>query len=63
MDALPQHACAGGSSALLQELKEAGPTILSASHKDATRDYEEELLPAVEKVARTGRLLYIAVDT
>ena len=48
---------------LLQELKEAGPTILSASHKDAKRDYEEELLPAVEKVARTGRLLYIAVDT
>ena len=48
---------------LLQELKEAGPTILSASQKDAKRDYEEELLPAVEKVARTGRLLYIAVDT
>jgi hypothetical protein len=48
---------------LLEELREAGPAILSAPEEGARLDYEKELLPAVDKVARTGRLLYIAVDT
>ncbi len=48
---------------LLQELKEAGPSILSASEEAPRIAYEQELLPAVEKVARARRLLYISVDT
>jgi hypothetical protein len=48
---------------LLRELKEAGPSILSAPQERPRIDYGEELLPTVEKVARARRLLYIAVDT
>jgi hypothetical protein len=48
---------------LLQELKEAEPTILAAEDESVRRDYEEELLPAVQRIARAGRLLYIGVDT
>jgi hypothetical protein len=48
---------------LLEELKDAGPAILSASEEQPRRDYQEELLPAVEKVARARRLLFITVDT
>ncbi len=47
---------------LLEELKAAGPSILAAPDDDARADYEQ-LLPAVEKVARAGRLLYVGVDT
>ncbi len=47
---------------LLEELKAAGPSILAAQDDDARGDYER-LLPAVEKVARDGRLLYVGVDT
>lgn len=49
--------------AFLEELKEAAPSILASGDEGARRDYEEELLPVVEKVARAGRMLYIAVDT
>jgi hypothetical protein len=48
---------------LLEELKEAGPTIMAAEEEWARNDYEEELLPAVQRVARAKRLLYIGVDT
>jgi hypothetical protein len=47
---------------LLEELKEAGPAIRSAPEEGPRDDYER-LLPAVERIARTRRLLYIAVDT
>jgi hypothetical protein len=48
---------------LLEELREARAAILSASVEVARSDYEEELLPGVERIAHAGRLLYIAVDT
>ncbi len=48
---------------LLEELKQAGPSILAAPSDSARTDYEERLLPAVEKIARAGRLLYVGVDT
>src|SRR5262245_25906106 len=41
------------------ELQSAGPAIKAAKHKDAWEDYESELMPAIERVARDGRMLFI----
>lgn len=47
---------------LLKQLKAVGPTIEKSGDEDEIRDYAE-LMPAVEKVANEGRMLFIAVDT
>lgn len=48
---------------ILAALKEAGPIIAKTKDADARRDYEEELLPALEQIASENRMLYIGVDT
>jgi hypothetical protein len=48
---------------LLQELTAAAPTIEKSKIEGALTDYENELMPAVEKIANEGRMLFIQVDT
>jgi hypothetical protein len=45
------------------ELRSVGPAIEGAGDPDAWEQYRTTLLPAVQRVADAGRLLYIAVDT
>lgn len=47
---------------MLAELKSVEAAIV-ASNDEVRRQYEEELLPSVAKVAKDGRLLFIGVDT
>lgn len=48
---------------LVTELAAAAPTIDASDSDTAKTDYENELMPAAESVAKAGRLLYISVDT
>jgi hypothetical protein len=45
------------------ELQSVGPAMTSEKKKDVRQQYQKDLLPAVERVARDGRLLFIQVDT
>jgi len=48
---------------LLEELTAAESASEASDDAHARQEYESELMPSVEKVARESRLLYIAVDT
>jgi hypothetical protein len=48
---------------LLEELRAAEPTIRASDDEQAKNEYDEELLPAVDRVASQRRMLLIEVDT
>jgi hypothetical protein len=48
---------------MLAELRSVAPVIQAAKDPDVREQFTEELLPAVERVAADGRLLFIQVDT
>jgi hypothetical protein len=48
---------------MLAELQSIAPAVKAAKKKDVRADYEEELMPAIEEIARDGRMLFIQVDT
>jgi hypothetical protein len=48
---------------MVAELRSVGPAIEAAKDRDVREQFTEELLPAVERVAADGRLLFIQVDT
>ena len=45
------------------ELRSVESAIKAAKIKDAWKDYQSELMPAIERVAKDGRMLFIQVDT
>ncbi|HUE75118.1 MAG TPA: hypothetical protein VMP01_29890 [Pirellulaceae bacterium] len=47
---------------MVQELESIKPSI-DAADDEVQRQYEEELLPALTKIAKDGRMLFIQVDT
>jgi hypothetical protein len=48
---------------MLAELRSVESTMLKARKKDVRRQYEEDLLPALNSVADDQRMLFIQVDT
>lgn len=48
---------------LLEELTAAESAIEASDDANARQEYENELMPSVEKIVRENRLLYVAVDT
>jgi hypothetical protein len=48
---------------MLAELRSVAPTVESVTDDDIPQQFTEELLPAIERVAADGRLLFIQVDT
>lgn len=64
-DWYPNHSMhtPGEVQKLLEELKAAEAAMRAATGEQVRLEYEKELMPAVEKTARSGRMLYIAVDT
>ena len=48
---------------MIEALNVARPTIEASGDEDALRDYEEELMPALDKIADRGRMLFIQLDT
>jgi hypothetical protein len=48
---------------LLQALTEAESAVRKAKSADVLSDYEDELMPAIEKIAKEGRMLFVHVDT
>jgi hypothetical protein len=48
---------------MLTELRSVAPAIEAAKDPDVREQFAEELLPAIERVAADGRLLFIQVDT
>jgi hypothetical protein len=48
---------------MLAELRSVAPTIEAAKDPDVREQFTQDLLPAVERVAADGRLLFIQVDT
>jgi hypothetical protein len=48
---------------MLAELRAVTPALEGARDADVRQQFTEELLPAVERVAASGRLLFIQVDT
>jgi hypothetical protein len=48
---------------MLAELRSVAPAVEAAKDPDVREQFTEELLPAVERVAADGRLLFIQVDT
>jgi hypothetical protein len=48
---------------MLAELRSVAPAVAAAEDPDVREQFTEELLPAVERVAADGRLLFIQVDT
>jgi hypothetical protein len=48
---------------MLAELRSVAPALEAARDADVRQQFTEELLPAVERVATDGRLLFIQVDT
>jgi hypothetical protein len=45
------------------ELRTAAPAMKATKDKEARREYEQELMPAIENVVEDGRMLFIQVDT
>lgn len=48
---------------MLQELRSIEPVLLQSTIKGVRRDYENELLPALERIVASGRMLFVQVDT
>jgi hypothetical protein len=48
---------------MLAELRSVAPVVEKAKDPDVREQFTEELLPAIEKVAADGRMLFIQVDT
>jgi len=48
---------------MLSELRSVAPAIEGANDPDVREQFSDELLPAIERVAAEGRLLFIQVDT
>lgn len=48
---------------MLAELRSVAPAVEAAKDSDVREQFTEDLLPAVERVAADGRLLFIQVDT
>lgn len=48
---------------MLTELKSVEPAMKTTKIKDARRQYEEDLIPALESIVKDGRMLFIQVDT
>jgi hypothetical protein len=46
-----------------EELRSAEPAMKAAKDKEARRQYEEDLMPAIDRVGDDGRMLFIQVDT
>jgi hypothetical protein len=52
-----------GVRRMLEELRSVRPAIEASGHAGALADYNDELLPAVERVAGEGRMLFVQTDT
>lgn len=48
---------------LYAELESAGPAIEKSKDEQARSDYEEQLMPALEKIVKARRMLFVHVDT
>jgi hypothetical protein len=48
---------------MLEELRKVAPAIESARDPEVVEQFTGELLPAIERVAGEGRILFIQVDT
>lgn len=48
---------------MLEEFRSIQPAIVQSGREDALRDYEEELMPVLERLAQKGRMLFVGVDT
>jgi hypothetical protein len=48
---------------MLEELRSVRPALEASGHAGALADYNDELLPAVERVAGEGRMLFVQTDT
>jgi hypothetical protein len=48
---------------MLAELRSVTPALAAAQGGDVRQQFTEELLPAIERIAADGRLLFIQVDT
>ena len=48
---------------LREEVLAAEKTVMSSDDENAQREYEDELVPALDKVIRDNRVLYIETDT
>lgn len=48
---------------MLAELKSVEPAMKTTKIKDARRQYEEDLMPALESIVKDRRMLFIQVDT
>jgi len=48
---------------MLTELRSVAPAVVAVPDEDVREQFNEELLPAVERVAADGRVLFIQVDT
>ncbi len=45
------------------ELESVAPAMKATKNQDARQQYADDLMPAIERVARDGRMLFIQVDT
>ena len=45
------------------ELRAAAPAMKATRNKEARRQYEQDLMPAIENIIADGRMLFIQVDT
>ncbi len=48
---------------MLQELRLIEPVLVQSTIKGVRSQYEEELLPALERIVASGRMLFVQVDT
>lgn len=48
---------------MLEELRSAEAAVVASGDEDARQQYEEELIPALERIVADGRGLFIQVDT
>ena len=48
---------------LMEAFQAAFPTIEASGDEGAITDYEEELMPTLDRLAERGRMLFIQLDT
>jgi hypothetical protein len=51
------------TAAIRKELNSVESEIDSSGNSDALRDYENELMPSLDRIVREERMLFVAVDT
>lgn len=61
----PNHSMheAADVARILEQVKAAKSAVMNSDDENAKEEYEEELVPALEKVAASKRVLFIGVDT